>query len=45
MGGEPATLDQLVALGGVTVGETAGLVRELERAGKIQRAQGRLWPC
>jgi DNA processing protein len=45
MAGDPATLDQLVALSGVTVGETAGLVRELERAGRIQRAHGRLWPC
>jgi DNA processing protein len=45
MGGDPATLDQLVALTGATVGETAGLVRELERAGRVQRAHGRFWPC
>jgi len=45
MAGDPATIDQLVVLSGATTGEVAGLVRELERAGRVKRAQGRLWPC
>jgi DNA processing protein len=44
MSGEPATLDDLVGRTGSTVGEIAGLVRELERAGRIERARGLLWP-
>jgi DNA processing protein len=44
MSGEPATLDALVGRTGSTVGEIAGLVRELERAGRIERARGLLWP-
>jgi len=45
MSGEPATLDQLVSRSGVALGEVAGLIRELERAGRIERARGLLWPC
>jgi predicted Rossmann fold nucleotide-binding protein DprA/Smf involved in DNA uptake len=45
MAGEPATLDQLVGRTGLAVGEVAGLIRELERAGRMERARGLLWPC
>jgi DNA processing protein len=45
MSGEPATLDELVARSGMAVGEVAGLIRELERAGRMERARGLLWPC
>ena len=45
MAGEPATLDQLVSRTGLAVGEVAGLIRELERAGRMERARGLLWPC
>jgi DNA processing protein len=45
MAGEPATLDDLVARSGMAVGEVAGLIRELERAGRMERARGLLWPC
>ena len=45
MSGEPATLDQLVSRTGLAVGEVAGLIRELERAGRMERARGLLWPC
>jgi DNA processing protein len=44
MAGEPATLDELVSRCGLPVGEAAGLIRELERAGRMQRARGLLWP-
>jgi DNA processing protein len=44
MAGEPATLDQLVSRTGSTVGEIAGLIRELERAGRIGRLRGQLLP-
>lgn len=45
MSGEPATLDELVGRSGMAVGEVAGLIRELERAGRMERARGLLWPC
>jgi DNA processing protein len=45
MAGEPATFDELVGRSEAAVGEVAGLIRELERAGRIQRARGLLWPC
>jgi DNA processing protein len=45
MAGEPATLDELVARSGMAVGTVAGLIRELERAGRLERARGVLWPC
>ncbi len=45
MAGEPATLDGLVVTSGLAVGEVAGLIRELERAGRMERARGLLWPC
>lgn len=45
MAGEPATLDELVNRTGLLVGEVAGLLRELERAGRMQRARGLFWPC
>ena len=45
MAAEPATLDGLVARSGLAVGEVAGLIRELERAGRLERARGLLWPC
>ena len=45
MAGEPATLDELVGRSGLTVGEVAGLIRELERAGRVERARGLFWPC
>jgi DprA winged helix domain len=45
MAGEPATLDELVGRCGLPVGEAAGLIRELERAGRMERARGLLWPC
>jgi DNA processing protein len=44
MAGEPATLDELVIQSGMAVGEVAGLIRELERAGRIERVRGLLWP-
>src|SRR5450631_4327413 len=43
MAGEPATLDELVIRSGMPVGEVAGLIRELERAGRIERVRGLLW--
>jgi DNA processing protein len=43
-GGEPATLDQLVERVRRPVGAIAGAVRELERAGRVRRSGGRLWP-
>ena len=45
MSGEPATLDQLVGRSGLPLGEGAGLIRQLERVGRIERARGVLWPC
>lgn len=45
MAGEPATLDELLARSGMAVGVVAGLIRELERAGRLERARGVLWPC
>lgn len=44
-GGEPATLDQLVARTGASVAMVAGAARELERSGRLHRAGGRLWPA
>ena len=44
MGGEPATLDDLVGRSGSSVGEIAGLIRELERANRVGRLRGRIWP-
>jgi predicted Rossmann fold nucleotide-binding protein DprA/Smf involved in DNA uptake len=44
MAGEPATLDELVGRTGAPVGEVAGLIRELERAGRLGRLRGQLWP-
>lgn len=43
-GGEPATLDQLVARTQGSVAMVAGAARELERSGRLRRAGGRLWP-
>jgi DNA processing protein len=45
MAGEPATLDELVVRSEMPVGTVAGLIRELERAGRLERARGVLWPC
>jgi DNA processing protein len=44
MAGEPATLDDLVGRSGSSVGEVAGLIRELERANRVGRLRGRIWP-
>lgn len=44
LAGEPATLDQVVGRTRLTVATVAGAARELERAGRLQRASGRLWP-
>lgn len=44
-GGEPATLDQLVARTATSVAVVAGAARELERAGRLRRSGGRLWPA
>ncbi len=42
--GDPATLDELVARAGLDMAAAAGAARELERAGRLQRSNGRLWP-
>jgi DNA processing protein len=43
-GGESATLDQLVSRTGLAPDHVAVAVRELERAGWIERAHGACWP-
>ncbi len=42
--GEPATLDQLASRVGLTPSAVVAAVRELERAGWMQRARGLCWP-
>jgi DNA processing protein len=43
-GGDAATLDQLVSRTGLTVTDVAVAVRELERDGWLDRAEGLWWP-
>lgn len=43
-GGEAATFDQLASRSGLAADEVAVAVRELERAGWMERAQGLCWP-
>ncbi len=43
-GGEPATLDQLASRAGLTPSAVVASVRELERAGWMERARGLCWP-
>ncbi len=43
-GGEAATLDALVSRSGLDTAAVAGALRELERAGRMERARGLLWP-
>jgi DNA processing protein len=43
-GGESATMDQLVSRSGLAPDEVAVAVRELERSGWLERAQGLCWP-
>jgi DNA processing protein len=43
-GGEPATFDQLASRTGLTADQVAVAVRELERSGWLERAQGLCWP-
>jgi DNA processing protein len=43
-GGESATFDQLASRTGLPPDQVAGAVRELERSGWMERAQGLCWP-
>jgi DNA processing protein len=43
-GGEPATLDQLASRAGLSPAAVVASVRELERAGWMERARGLCWP-
>ena len=43
-GGEPATLDQLAGRAGLSPPAVVACVRELERAGWMERARGLCWP-
>ncbi len=43
-GGEPATADQLAGRSGLPPERVSGALRELERAGCLQRSRGLLWP-
>jgi DNA processing protein len=43
-GGEPATFDQLASRTGLGADQIAVAVRELERGGWMERAQGLCWP-
>ncbi|HEX5586442.1 MAG TPA: DNA-processing protein DprA [Acidimicrobiia bacterium] len=43
-GGESATIDQLVSRSNLAPDQVAVAVRELERAGWLERAQGLCWP-
>lgn len=43
-GGEPATFDQLASRTGLAADQVAVAVRELERGGWMERAQGLCWP-
>jgi predicted Rossmann fold nucleotide-binding protein DprA/Smf involved in DNA uptake len=43
-GGEPATFDQLASRTGLGPDQVAVAVRELERGGWMERAQGLCWP-
>ncbi len=44
LGGEPASLEQVVSRTNLALAEAAGATRELERAGRLTRSRGRLWP-
>jgi DNA processing protein len=44
LGGEPAPLDTAVARTGLPLAVVAGAARELERAGRLARRSGKLWP-
>ena len=44
LGGEPATIDQLVGRTGLSPGRLAGVLRRLEQAGHIEKGRGRWWP-
>jgi DNA processing protein len=43
-GGEPATFDQLASRTGVGLERVVAAIRELERAGWMERAKGLCWP-
>jgi DNA processing protein len=43
-GGEPATLDQLASRAGLVPSAVVASVRQLERAGWMERARGLCWP-
>ena len=44
LGGEPATIDQLVGRTAMSPGRLAGVLRRLEQAGHIEKGRGRWWP-
>ena len=44
LAGEPATIDQACARSGLTPARLAGAARALERAGRLTRRHGLLWP-
>jgi DNA processing protein len=44
LAGDPATLDQLAERCGLRAAAAAGAIRELERAGRIVRERGLIWP-
>lgn len=43
-GGEPATVDQIVGRTGLAPEQVSAALRDLERAGRIERSRGLLWP-
>jgi len=44
LAGEPATLDEVVGRCALPLASVAGAARELERAGRLKRSAGKLWP-
>ena len=44
LGGEPATIDQLVGRTALSPGRLAGVLRRLEQSGHIEQGRGRWWP-
>jgi len=44
-GGEPATADQIAGRTGFAPAQVSEALRELERAGRIERRRGLLWPA
>ena len=43
-GGEPATADQLAGRTGLSPEQVSAALRDLERAGRVERSRGLLWP-